>query len=102
MSILSLLARIQVQQAEQRLAEWLPGHTTSLPWGTTIVLVTPQLDEPTLWVLHDAYRRGSRVLVLVCATQPDFRTYQAQGARLGIEAYSTIWDSDLHRLEATH
>ncbi len=102
MSVLSLLARIQVQQAEQRLAEWLPGHTTSLPWGTTIVLVTPQLDEPMLWVLHAAYRRGSRILVLVCATQPDFRTYQAQGARLGIETYSTIWDSDLHRLEASH
>jgi uncharacterized protein (DUF58 family) len=102
MSILSLLARIQVQQANQRLAEWLPQQTASLPWGTTIVLITPQLDEATLWVLHGAYRRGSRVLALVCATQPDFRTYQAQGSRLGVEAHSTIWDSDLHHLEATH
>ncbi len=102
MSILSLLARIQVQQANQRLAEWLPQQTASLSWGTTIVLITPQLDEATLWVLHGAYRRGSRVLALVCATQPDFRTYQAQGSRLGVEAHSTIWDSDLHHLEATH
>ena len=102
MSILSLLARIQVQQANQRLAEWLPQQTASLSWGTTIVLITPQLDEATLWVLHGAYRRGSRVLALVCATQPDFRTYQAQGSRLGVEAHSTIWDSDLHHLEGTH
>jgi uncharacterized protein (DUF58 family) len=102
MSILSLLARIQVQQADRLLADWLPQQTASLPWGTTIVLITPQLDESTLWVLHGAYRRGSRVLVLVCASQPDFRTYQAQGSRLGLEIHSTVWDSDLHRLEAKH
>jgi uncharacterized protein (DUF58 family) len=102
MGILSLLARIQVQAAEQSLAAWLPQQTATLPWGTTIVLVTPQLDEPSLWVLHGLYRRGSRVLVLVTATQPELRTVQAQGARLGVEVHSTVWESDLHRLEATH
>ncbi len=98
MTILSLLARIQVQAAEMRLAEWLPRQTATLPWGTTVVLVAPQLDEASLWVLHGVFRRGSRVLVLVCATQPDLRTLQAQGARLGVEVHSTIWDSDLHGL----
>jgi uncharacterized protein (DUF58 family) len=102
MSILSLLARIQVQAADQRLAAWLPQQTATLPWGTTIVLVAPQLDEAALWVLHGAYRRGSRVLALVTATQPDLRTLQAQGARLGVEVHPTVWDSDLHQLEAVH
>jgi uncharacterized protein (DUF58 family) len=102
MGILSLLARIQVQAAEQSLAAWLPQQTATLPWGTTIVLVTPQLDEPSLWVLHGLYRRGSRVLVLVTATQPDLRTVQAQGARLGVEVHNTVWESELHQLEATH
>jgi uncharacterized protein (DUF58 family) len=102
MGMLSLLARIQIQDAKVRLAEWLPQQTSTLPWGATVVLVAPQLDESTLWVLHSAYRRGSRVLALVTATQPDFRTIQAQGARLGVEVHATAWDSDLHRLEAAH
>lgn len=100
MSILSLLARVQIQAAEQPLAAWLPPQTATLPWGTTVVVVAPQIDEAALWVLHGAYRRGSRVLYLVTATQADFRTFQAQGARLGVEVHSTAWESDLHRLEA--
>jgi uncharacterized protein (DUF58 family) len=102
MSILSLLARVQIQATEQPLPAWLPQQTATLPWGTTIVVIAPQIDERTLWVLHGAFRRGSRVLYLVTATQADFRTIQAQGTRLGVEIYSTVWESDLHRLEATH
>lgn len=98
MSILSLLARIQVQTVEGSLAEWLPRQTAALAWGTTLVLVTPQLNEAALWALHGVFRRGSSVLALVCATQPDLRTIQAQGSRLGVTVHSTVWDSDLHAL----
>lgn len=98
MSILSLLARVQVQEAESPLAEWLPRQTAALAWGTTLVLVTPHLDEASLWALHAVFRRGSSVIVLVCATQPDLRTVQAQGARLGVTVHSTVWDSDLRSL----
>lgn len=100
MSILSLLARIQVQTVEGALAEWLPRQTAALAWGTTLVLVTPQLDEAALWALHGVFRRGSSVLALVCAAQPDLRTIQAQGNRLGVTVHSTVWDSDLHALRA--
>jgi uncharacterized protein (DUF58 family) len=99
MSILSLLARVQIQSAEQPPAAWLPQQTATLPWGTTVVVVAPQIDEGALWVLHAAYRRGSRVLYLLTASQPDFRTFQAQGTRLGVEIHSITWESDLHRLE---
>jgi uncharacterized protein (DUF58 family) len=97
-SILSLLARIQIQAAQTPLAEWLPRQTATLAWGATLVLVTPHLDEASLWALHGVFRRGSSVLVLICATQPDLRTLQAQAARLGVTVHSTIWDSDLHAL----
>lgn len=100
MSILSLLARIQVQAAEVPLAQWLPRQTATLAWGTTLVLVTPHLDEAGLWALHGVFRRGSSVLVLVCATQPDLRTLQAQGSRLGVTIQSSVWESDLRVLSA--
>ena len=98
MSILSLLARIQVRAAEMPLAEWLPRQTADLAWGTTLVLVTPHLDERSLWALHGVFRRGSSVLVLVCASQPDLRLLESQGARLGVTVHSTVWDSDLRSL----
>lgn len=98
MSILSLLARIQVRAAETPLAEWLPRQTADLAWGTTLVLVTPHLDERSLWALHGVFRRGSSVLVLVCASQPDLRLLESQGARLGVTVHSTVWDSDLRSL----
>jgi hypothetical protein len=62
--------------------------------------VTPQLTEETLWVLHNAYRRGSNVVVLVCAAQPEFRLLQARGKRLGVQLFHTLWENDLQALAA--
>lgn len=98
MSVWRLLARIQLNSGASPLAQWLPAKTAGLPWGATLIVVTPHLAEETLWVLHNAYRRGSNVSVLVCASQPDFRTIQARGQRLGLQIASTIWESDLQAL----
>ena len=64
----------------------------------TLVLVAPQVDEQTLWVLHNAYRRGSNVVVLACARNDTLRTMQARGQRLGVQVHSTLWESDLSTL----
>jgi uncharacterized protein (DUF58 family) len=98
MAILTALARIQMQEAEERLATWLPRQITDLEWGTTLIVVTPQLDEATIWTLHNAYRRGSNVLVLVCAAQPNFEALRAQADRLNVTVHRTIWEKDLHAL----
>ncbi len=98
MSIWRLLARIQLNEHASPLPQWLPAQTASLPWGATLIVVTPHLAEEMLWVLHSAYRRGSNVIVLVCASQPDFRIVQARGRRLGLQIESTIWESDLQAL----
>lgn len=100
MSILSLLARIQLQTVDPPLADWLPAHIAGSPWGTTLIVVTPRLDEAALWVLHGAFRRGSNVVGLICAPQPEYRTIQAQGARLGVEVHATEWESDLSAMAA--
>lgn len=102
MSILSLLARIQIQTVEAALAQWLPAHVAGSPWGTTLVVVTPRLDEDALWVLHGAFRRGSNVIVLICTAQAEYRMRQAQGARLGVAVHSTVWESELNDLVAVH
>ena len=100
MSILSLLARVQLRSCPQPLAEWLPEQLATVSWGTTLILITPTFDEATLWTLHSARRRGSDIQVLVCDRQSDFRHMQAHAARLGVGVYSTIWESDLKGLTA--
>ncbi|MFN8496176.1 MAG: DUF58 domain-containing protein [Caldilineaceae bacterium] len=99
MSILSLLARIKMHSFDQALAVWLPKQIADLEWGATLIVITPALDEQSLWVLHNAYRRGSQVIALVCAPQPDFDLLQSQGKKLGVAIYKTIWEKDLEALE---
>lgn len=101
MTILTALARVQTHEYPQNLAEWLPQQIAALEWGATLIVVTPQLSEQTLWVLQNAYRRGSNVVVLVCAPQPDFDTVRAEAGQLHIAVYRTIWDKDLHSLAQT-
>ena len=95
MEILTLLARIQMHEYEHDLATWLPQQLANMAWGTTLILVTPALDAQSLWALHNTYRRGSKVFVLICAPQADFEDVRAQGKRLGVAVERTLWEKDL-------
>lgn len=99
MALLALLARIQTHEMDTPLAAWLPRRLNDLVWGTTVVLVVPKLDQETLWLLHQAYRRGSNILVLICAPQADWKTVQSQAARLGVTVHRIVWESELRQLE---
>ena len=99
MNILALLARIQMHSVEESLDTWLSDKIVNLAWGTTLLVVTPRLDEKGLWSLHNAYRRGTNVLVLVCAPQSSFDEMRAQGERLGITVWRTVWEEELRGLE---
>lgn len=99
MNILSTLARVLMRPLDSTLAEWLPAPLNELEWGATVVLVTPKLEEPALWALHQAYRRGSNIIVLVCAPQPDLEEMQSKAKRLGVQIYKTIWEKDLAALQ---
>jgi hypothetical protein len=56
MNILTQLARVEMHETEYPLSAWLPSRIADLEWGATLVVVTPLVDEPLLWVLHGAYR----------------------------------------------
>ncbi|MCB0130559.1 MAG: DUF58 domain-containing protein [Caldilineaceae bacterium] len=99
MAILAALARIQMHEFEQEFADWLPRRINDMPWGTTIILVLPRLDEATLWALHQAYRRGSNVVVLICSPQANFQNIRAQAERLGVKVHRSVWESELRALE---
>ena len=98
-TILTALARIQLQDFGQEFAEWLPRRIADLEWGATLIVITPHLDHKALWSLHEAYRRGSNVVVLIVAAQPGFDLLRAQGEKLGIQIHRTIWEKDLHAIQ---
>jgi uncharacterized protein (DUF58 family) len=100
MNLLTQLARVEMWETPQPLATWLPGHIADLEWGTTLIVITPQVDEPLLWVLHGAYRRGFSVIALVCSAQPEFALAQSRAKRLGVIMHKTVWQKDLEQLAA--
>jgi uncharacterized protein (DUF58 family) len=95
-TILTALARIQLHDFGQELSGWLPRRIADLEWGATLVVVAPQLDEKSLWTLHEAYRRGSNVVVLIVAPQSNFDRMRAQGEKLGVQIHRAMWEQDLH------
>ena len=98
MSILEMLARVQVREAELPLDQWLVQRVARLEWGTSLLVVTPKLTGAGLRVLHGVYRRGLNVTALVCAQQADFRSVQKEGEALGIPVHRTLWEVDLASL----
>jgi uncharacterized protein (DUF58 family) len=112
MTILEMLARIGLRRLDAKtnngskeeapppfaLESWLPNHATSLTWGTTLLIVTPQVSESLLWSLHSLYRRGITILVIVCVHHPDFEVTRSRAGALGIQIHEAIWESDLAHL----
>jgi hypothetical protein len=98
MAILGMLARLKLQEGAPSLAERLTTPLASLQWGTTVAVVTPLVDEPLLWVLQQARRRGASVVLLHCAQQAEGPLWAARAERLGIEYHQPEWDKDLQSL----
>lgn len=113
MGILELLARIQIRRDPEAadpmedgalspsrfaLPRWLPGQVASLGWGTTLVIVTPQISEPLLWGLHAFNRKGLNVQLVACVQQPGFDRIRRRAEAMGIGAHQALWESELARI----
>lgn len=98
-TILTALARVQMHDFDQSLSDWLPRRIADLEWGATLIVVTPQIDDQALWVLHEAYRRGSNIIVLVVAPQINLDRLRAQGEKLGVQIYRSVWEKELQAVQ---
>jgi uncharacterized protein (DUF58 family) len=94
-AILSTLARLELSDDDSSFAAWLTPLLAEQEWGTTVVVVTPQVSDELLWALHLAMRRGSTILLLLCGEQADARAMGAKAERLGIEYHQTLWEKDV-------
>ncbi len=97
-TLLSTLARAQLWEDAPPFAEWLSPQLAGLEWGTALVVVTPFVSEPLLWVLHQSIRRGTTVTLLLCDDQLDARALAAQAHKLGIAFHRVKWEKDLQSI----
>lgn len=97
-AILSTLARLNLQENAPPVANWLVPRLAELEWGTTVVMITPHVSEKLLLTLHQAVRRGSSIVLLLCGEQADAKMMMARADRLAIEMHHTLWERDLETL----
>ncbi len=96
MKLLEWLARVQLADTTP-LAEWLPTATADLPWGTTVIALTPSGDEAICAALHRLRRAGLNPVLMVTEPYARFGIVRERGRQLGIAAYQVASELELKR-----
>lgn len=97
-SILEALARVRVTEAEDPFTQWLARHTYDLAWGTTLIVIVPVLTGDMLWILHEQYRKGINVMVMVLVGHEGYPELKSRGEALGLAIYRIERTADLQEL----
>lgn len=96
MRLLEGLARVQLAETTA-LADWLPSATAGLPWGTTVLVVTPTGDQTACAALQRLRRAGLNPVLVAVEPHAQFGVVEERCRRLGIIAYLVADEGDLKR-----
>lgn len=94
MRILDILARIQLAETAP-LAQMMRPWISHLSWGTTVVLVTGQVDEDLFDELFHARRSGLDALLVVCGNIPRYQEIQHKATHFGFPIHQVLYEEDL-------
>jgi len=94
MRVLEALARAGLAETVP-LADWLPLAVAGLPWGTTVIAVTPAGDEPICAALHRLLRMGLNPVLVVVEGYAEFGVVRERARRLGVVAYQVSDEAEL-------
>jgi uncharacterized protein (DUF58 family) len=88
MHTLDLLARIEVTPEDRALPflDLLSRRSLGLPWGSTVVVMTPREVEGLLDTLLVLRRRGLLVTLVLTSAQHDFALTARRADQIGIDA----------------
>lgn len=92
--ILELLARIQVRDAIS-LEDVLQREAPDLPWGTTIIAITGNIEDTLFDALFQARRYGLNILLIIVGRIPNARSVQKRAEYFGISVYIFQSEHDL-------
>jgi uncharacterized protein (DUF58 family) len=94
MRILDVLARIQAANTIP-LAELIRREYLGLPWGTTLIVVTGQVDDALFDQLFQVRRGGMNLVVVLVGPVPGAQEIQNRAASFNIPLYPIRSDKDM-------
>jgi len=94
MRILDLLARIQIGETN-RLVDLIRMASPSLSWGTTLILITGNVDEALFDECFQVRRRGLNVVLILAGRIPELQSTRQRAERFGIPLYAFQTETDL-------
>lgn len=97
MRVLELLARVKAAEVEP-FVDLIRREGIHRSWGTTLVLITGQVNDVLFDELFQAGRRGLEVVILLTGLQQRFDVIQQRARRLGFPIRRIHDERDLERL----
>jgi uncharacterized protein (DUF58 family) len=94
MRILDVLARIQMAETAP-LAQAMRSWTSHLSWGTTVVLVTGQIEEDLFDELFQARRSGLDAMLVVCGNVPHYQEIQVKASHFGFPIHQVLYEEEI-------
>jgi uncharacterized protein (DUF58 family) len=92
--ILDILARVQAETTAPFL-ELLRSEYTHLPWGTTIILITNQVDLPFFDQIFQIRRAGMNVMLIVTGQGSPVELTRRQAAQFSIPFFQICTEGDM-------
>jgi uncharacterized protein (DUF58 family) len=86
MRILDILARIQLAQKVSTI-DLLRQQTVHLPWGTTVIMITPHVTESLFDELFQVRRAGMSVVIVVPGRAAHTQETRARAEHFGFPIY---------------
>lgn len=95
--LLELLACVQPGESPT-LPELVRQVAPRLPWGSTLVVISPRLEEAVFDALFEARRTGLQAVLVQCGPVPRQAELRQRAASFGFPLYSVFEEGDLERL----
>lgn len=94
MRVLEILARIQSSDS-QPIVDLLQREIVGLSWGTTLIVITPLLDEALFDRLFQASRAGLSAVLVPCGPATHLREARQRAKYFGFPLYHILIERDL-------
>lgn len=96
MRLLETLARLQMTEGRE-IVDQLQLSLPRLPWGTTLVAITGNLNEAFFESLFQARRSGLNVLLVVCGQHPELKETRRRASQFAIPLVHFLYERDLEQ-----
>ncbi len=95
MSVLELLARIESKRTQTWFGDFAMQATVNLAWGTTVIAISPRVDDKISDTLHRLVKAGFNPILLCIQPTPNFGEAQQRCQQLGFRAHMVLNETEL-------